>query len=226
MDLTELLATRPYPGRGCIAARTNDGELSFLYFLSGRSAASRNRRIEVSSSGDVAVVGVDVGQDALRHYVAAARRGDWFVIGNGDQVEPLVSSLAAGVSPSDAAAMHTFEPDPPIFTQRIWLATRLTADAPTVLFGFAQSADEAGTATNHLTLSVGAIATGRAVVMTTYDGTADHPRTTAFPAHVTVDSADRRDLLNDLWNTLDPDVRVAAFAVDPFDAVATFVAVP
>lgn len=221
------MATRPYPGRGCLAARTRDGELSFLYFLTGRSAASRNRHIERTSTGDVRIVDSDADSrnDVLRHYVAAARRGDWFVIGNGDQVEPLAAALAAGQSPAAAGMHHTFEPDPPIFTQRIWLALRLTDADPACLFGFAQRAADDG-ATNRLTLSVGAIARGRAVLMTTYDGTADSPHTTPFPSHVTVDSASRRELLDVVWAALDPAVRIAAFAVDPQDVASTIRTIP
>lgn len=120
-DLGQILGTRGYPGRGCVSARLADGRLYLAYFLTGRSEASRSRTVELQPSGDVQVRDTSGGDhDDLRHYVAAVRREGWTVVGNGDQVEPLASALAAGKDPASAWAEHTYEPDPPIFTPRIW----------------------------------------------------------------------------------------------------------
>lgn len=66
--------------------------------------------------------------DALRHYVALARRGAWWVLGNGDQVVPIADDLAGGADLATAWGRHTFEPDPPIYTPRIWLAGQGSAE--------------------------------------------------------------------------------------------------
>jgi IMP cyclohydrolase-like protein len=98
--VSQTLESRPYPGRGCLAARSGNSRLSLVYILTGRSAASRNRKLIILDNGDVAVrdtAGTALRHDLLRHYVAAARRRDWLVIGNGDQVVPRDESLASGL---------------------------------------------------------------------------------------------------------------------------------
>lgn len=88
--IQSVLQTRAYPGRGCLAARTSEGELVFVYFVTGRSRASKNRVLSATPSGDITVRDRgDAQHDALRHYCAAASRGAWTVVGNGDQVEPI-----------------------------------------------------------------------------------------------------------------------------------------
>ena len=49
--MIEVLESRPYPGRGCLATRTTTGLLCFVYFLTGRSPASRNRKLTVLDNG-------------------------------------------------------------------------------------------------------------------------------------------------------------------------------
>lgn len=116
-DLAEVLAARPYPGRGLVLGRLASGAEFCAYFLTGRSAASRARRLEVGNGTDVAVVDTSDGpHDDLRHYLAVARRGPWLVASNGHQVETLADRLAAGTPVLTAWAEHTYEPDPPIFT--------------------------------------------------------------------------------------------------------------
>jgi hypothetical protein len=120
-SLKELLGTRPYPGRGLAVAKTRQGALQVVYFLTGRSDASRSRAIAILPNGDVAVQDTTSTSchDALRHYVAVARRQNWLVVGNGDQVVPLAEDLAGGTSITAAWSRHSNEPDPPIYTSRI-----------------------------------------------------------------------------------------------------------
>ena len=76
-SLTDALLSRPYPGRGCLVGRTLDGHLCFLYFLTGRSSASRGRELRVTPAGDVAVRDKHAAgtPDELRHNLAAVVRG-------------------------------------------------------------------------------------------------------------------------------------------------------
>jgi hypothetical protein len=78
----DVLLRDGYPGRGCLAVRTTAGTLAFAYFLTGRSAASRLRRLRATRSGDIAVESTtSEAHDALRHYLAAVRCGEWTIIG-------------------------------------------------------------------------------------------------------------------------------------------------
>ena len=220
LALADALRDRSYPGRGCLAARLADDSLWFTYFLTGRSDASRSRALEQHAGGDMHVVDTRSGgeRDALRHYVAAARRGRWTVVGNGDQVEPLVDALAASVEPAAAWAEHTFEPDPPIFTPRIWIC----ADAEErVLVGSARrSTRPDGSADRGLWMPE-TLAPRSGVLITTYAGTVEHVVTSGLPLDVEVQAATGEELLDVTWDALEPSVRVAAFVAQPCDLKPT-----
>lgn len=210
-----MLQSRPYPGRGVLAARRGDDELVFVYFLTGRSAASRSRRLDVLSNGDVAVVDTTgVGEfDALRHYVAGAQRVDWVVVGNGDQVVPIAEALAAGDEPLAAWSSHTYEFDPPIFTSRIWAATRPGESRRECILGFARRSERRDAGVDRVAWSV-ELAPGTGVLMTTYDGTVDAVHATDRPVSVDIDAETVDGVLDEVWSAL-TEVRVAAFAVVP-----------
>jgi IMP cyclohydrolase len=220
LALEEALRDRPYAGRGCVAARLADGSLWFAYFLTGRSDASRSRALEQHPDGDLRVVDTRSGggHDALRHYVAAARRGRWSVVGNGDQVEPIADALAASAEPATAWAEHTFEPDPPIFTPRIWIC----ADADErVLVGSARRSTRPDGSADRALWMPDTLAPRSGVLITTYAGTAEHVLTSGLPLDVEVRAATGEELLDATWDALGPALRVAAFAARPADLAAT-----
>jgi len=218
--LAMALHDRPYPGRGCVAAATSDGRLWFVYFLTGRSPASRCRDLNPLPGGDLQVRDTSDGaHDALRHYVAYARRGPWTVIGNGDQVIPLAEDLAGGASELSAWHRHDYEPDPPICTPRIWMAQH--ASTPYVVAGWARRSNRGDGASEHGLLSIPALPPGSGVLLTTYDGTREDPRSSATPLDVTVTADSGEQLLEQVWDRLDPDLRVAAVAVRPGQSAGT-----
>ena len=212
--MIEVLESRPYPGRGCLATRTTTGLLCFVYFLTGRSPASRNRKLTVLDNGDIAVretSGSDP-QDPLRHYLAVARRGEWLVVGNGDHVEPLAEALAEDLAPLSAWEQHSFEPDPPIFTSRIWIARKrgLPVDC---LLGHARRSQRGDGGADRLALLVESVGPGAGVVMTTYDGTPTEVRATVAPEDVDVRARTPEDLVQMVWSGLNPDLRVAVVSL-------------
>jgi IMP cyclohydrolase len=221
-SIRELLHSRPYPGRGLLAARTKGGGRCIVYFLTGRSPASREREIAVLDGGDVAVrsVAPEQATDVLRHYVAAAQRGPQVVVGNGSQVARLAEALAAGAGPLDAWAAHTYEPDGPIFTPRIWVSTTTAGDAP-CLIGYATRSDRADGDVDRVIWAPGRLAPGDGTLMSTYDASAAHVRTARLPQSVRCSASTPEELLAEVWAGLDPDLRVAAFALDPGDFAAS-----
>jgi len=57
------------------------------------------------------------------------------------------------------------------------------------------------------------LATGTGIMMTTYSGTAEDVISTSAPTDVTVTRPDLAAVLDDVWHSLDPHLRVTAFAV-------------
>jgi hypothetical protein len=78
-------------------------------------------------------------------------------------------------------AQHTYEPDPPILTSRICLATHSSDTGPDCLIGYARRSDRGDGATDRVIWSTTTIAAGSGVLMTTYDSTADEVHATTAP---------------------------------------------
>jgi IMP cyclohydrolase len=220
----EVLESRPYPGRGCLAVRTTSGTLCFVYFLTGRSDGSRNRVLVRLGNGDVAVQdrSSSADRDPLRHYIAAASRGPWVVVGNGDQVVPIADALAQGADLLTAWSTHTYEPDAPIYTTRICLALNTAAVGGGPVIGYARRSARPEHAPDRVIWSLGNVADGSGSLMTTYDSTASDVRASGVPRDIRTNAGSITGVLDEVWSALDPTLRVAAFAFDPSDADATF----
>ena len=124
---------------------------------------------------------------------------------------PVAETLAAGRTERDAWQDHTFEPDPPIWIPRIWMVTRSGTDE--VVLGWARRA--AGGHTYRGLLMVERIEPGYGLLLSTYDGTADDVRTCARPRDIGIPYPEAAALGDALWNSLDPELRVAAFTGTP-----------
>jgi len=214
--IDELLASRPYPGRGVLVARTLNGSRCFVYFVTGRSEASQRRRLVVRDGGEIAVEDSASGNasDPLRHYVAAVARGKVVVVGNGSHVTPIADALQGGIDPLQAFAPHTYEPDDPVFTPRIWAAATAGGDARLLLGSVARSQSSDG-APVHGVWSLGHLTPGSGSLLSTYEGDRQTLRSARVPIEVATTAPDLNEMLVEVWSALEHDVRVAALAVDP-----------
>ncbi|WP_329367711.1 IMP cyclohydrolase [Streptomyces sp. NBC_00669] len=211
--LGQVLAGNPYPGRGVVWARTGDGRCCGAYFLTGRSRASQARELR-RGDGELVVAATEgPGGDPLRHYVGARERGEWLVYGNGEQVAEVAGRLDEGAEPLRALSGLAYEPDPPIHTPRITVVAH--GSTGRAWLGAARRSAGGRDAADVLTLAVGALAPGDAVLMTTYrsDG-----RTVAT-AEPYVDTATRAntpaELAAEIWDVLAPELRVALAVFEP-----------
>jgi IMP cyclohydrolase len=218
MDSVEdFLLSRDYPGRGCIVGRTLDGTLTFIYFLTGRSVASRARTLTGGAREDILVrdTRLDAEHDDLRHYAACARRDSWTVLGNGDHVAPLAQDISAGVAVHIASRSFHYEPDPPIFTPRIWMAFDHTRRIDTVFTGSARRRGPMEDATEYASWNVDVRENGAGAILTTYAGTSKDVVTSGLLDATEITALDAETLLNSVWSSLSPDLRVAALAITP-----------
>lgn len=210
----EVVAANRYPGRGVLWARTLSGALCGGYFLTGRSAASTARAVR--RGGDELIVSPTDGSehDPLRHYVAARERGGWLTFGNGEQVAVVSDRLREAHSPVAALSGLEYEPDPPIFTPRITVVVDLRAGRE-AWFGAARRSHGRRTAADVLTLAVRDLAPGDAVLMTTYRSDGQVVATAEPFREARTDAADRDELLEEVWNALAPELRVAMAVFEP-----------
>ena len=111
-DLTELLRSNPYPGRGIVV-----GKDVVYYWIMGRSSNSRNR-VFVPTEDGIRTEAHDpalLEDPSLIIYHPVRTMGGKLVVTNGDQTDTIVN---AG-SFRDGCMAREFEPDAPNFTPRI-----------------------------------------------------------------------------------------------------------
>ena len=121
-DLTELLRSNPYPGRGIVLGQTPDGKHAVIaYFIMGRSANSRNR-IFVEEPDGIRTEAYDPSKledPSLIIYHPVRQFGRGLIVTNGDQTDTIRDYLKKGLPMEQALRTREFEPDGPNWTPRI-----------------------------------------------------------------------------------------------------------
>jgi IMP cyclohydrolase len=214
--LVEIVGGVEYPGRGLVMGRDRDGLGFAAYWLTGRSPASRQRKLVVTNDEIVVQDATGASTDDLRHYVAAVRDDGWIVVGNGTQVSSLAEERRAGRDLQLALREHEYEPDPPIRTPRIF-ATAST-DGSEVIAGSARAVPGADELAEHPSLFIAQLPPATGVHITTYAGTAANVTTSGYPKVVSTREA-WTDVADLIWDALNPALRVALF-VTPLDGFA------
>jgi IMP cyclohydrolase len=204
-SVDDLHALSGYPGRGIAVHRTDDGELRWAYFLTGRSPSSQARRF-VRRPGALAVGPTDAGAefDELRHYLCATGvdGSEHIVVGNGDHVAVIAQRLASGLSLVEAIQEVAPEPDPPINTPRI--AAVLGRDGAELVI-----VRDLGGQPERLVHPV-VLSRNEGVVVRTYAGDVENPVGTAPILRFTCPPAASVPEL--IWAALDPALRVVLAA--------------
>jgi len=200
MSLSQRLGD--YPGRGLLVHVDRRGVVGWIYFVTGRSGASRQRMVQ--QAGNALFIRPSVGNptDDLRHYACARSFDDRLVVGNGDHVDALASGLQAGETLAAAICSIHPEPDPPIYTPRI--AVLLNEDI-TLLSVRRDGNDVARTC----------VPVDRqpatSTLIITYAGTREQPEGKA-PVQTFADDRTFDEVIDDLWGSLAPELRVLAVA--------------
>ena len=121
-DLTELLRSNPYPGRGIVLGQTPDDKHAVTaYFIMGRSANSRNR-IFVEEPDGIRTEAYDPSKledPSLIIYHPVRQFGRGLIVTNGDQTDTIRDYLKKGLPMEQALRTREFEPDGPNWTPRI-----------------------------------------------------------------------------------------------------------
>ncbi len=154
----------------------------------------------------------DGPRDELRHYTAAIRNSHAVILGNGTHVVDVWDDIEAGAAFDEAHRKIDYEPDPPIYTPRI---TGLASLSPKGVHGFvtagAVSDPRWPGITQHRTLNIESLAPGQGQLVTTYSGDLDNPQPDGNPSVVRIESS-WDSLVSDVWEALDPNLKVAVAA--------------
>lgn len=120
--LSDILRSDPYPGRGIVLGRSEDGKNGVIaYFIMGRSENSRNR-VFIEDGEGIRTKAYDeskVKDPSLIIYAPVRVLNDLIIITNGDQTDTIYENMKKGMSFEESLRERTFEPDKPNYTPRI-----------------------------------------------------------------------------------------------------------
>ncbi|MDD3346793.1 IMP cyclohydrolase [Oscillibacter sp.] len=212
LDLTQLLQSNPYPGRGIVLGRSADGKHAVAaYFIMGRSENSRNRVFTATEDG-IRTEAHDPSKmtdPSLIIYHPVRKVGDDLIVTNGDQTDTVRDALAAGGTFAQALHTREFEPDGPNYTPRI--SGLLHADGAFEL-SILKSADGDPSCCHRYFYTYDHPLRGEGRFIHTYlgDGT-PLPSFEGEPERVQLDAPNAAALAEQMWSALHPDNKVSLF---------------
>ena len=212
LNLTHLLESNAYPGRGIVLGRTADNQHAVAaYFIMGRSENSRNRVFTETEDG-IRTEAYDTSKmvdPSLIIYHPVRKVGDDLVVTNGDQTDTIRDFLVEGKSFGQSLHTREFEPDGPNYTPRI--SGIIAADGSFKL-SILKSADGDPSCCHRFFYTYDKPLAGEARFIHTYmgDGT-PLPSFEGEPKRVVLDAPDAETLANQIWNALNPDNKVSLF---------------
>ena len=212
LDLTHLLSSNPYPGRGIVLGRSADNKYAVAaYFIMGRSENSRNRVFTVTEDG-IRTEAHDPSKmtdPSLIIYHPVRQVGDSLVVTNGDQTDTVRDGLLAGKT--FASSLHTreFEPDGPNYTPRI---SGLISPDGSFKLSILKSADgDPGCCLRYFYTYDRPLA-GEGRFIHTYMGDGNPlPSFEGEPERVTLNAPSAEALAEQLWEALNEDNKVSKF---------------
>ena len=212
LNLTHLLESNAYPGRGIVLGRTADNQHAVAaYFIMGRSENSRNRVFTETEDG-IRTEAYDPSKmvdPSLIIYHPVRKVGDDLVVTNGDQTDTIRDFLVEGKSFGQSLHTREFEPDGPTYTPRI--SGIIAADGSFKL-SILKSADGDPSCCHRFFYTYDKPLAGEARFIHTYmgDGT-PLPSFEGEPKRVVLDAPDAETLADQIWNALNPDNKVSLF---------------
>lgn len=121
-SLQEILKTNPYPGRGIVIGKSDDGKYAVTaYFIMGRSTNSRNR-VFVEDGDGIRTKAFDESKledPSLIIYAPVRVLGNKTIVTNGDQTDTIYDGMDAQMTFEQSLRSREYEPDAPNLTPRI-----------------------------------------------------------------------------------------------------------
>lgn len=122
ISLEQELLNNPYPGRGIVIGRSEDGKKAVTaYFIMGRSENSRNR-VFVEDGEGIRTQAFDpskLSDPSLIIYAPVRVLGNRTIVTNGDQTDTIYELMDKEFTFEAALRTREFEPDAPNYTPRI-----------------------------------------------------------------------------------------------------------
>jgi len=227
MDLSQRAAetfsshvhNNPYPGRGLVAGRLENGDWLFTYWIMGRSDNSRNRRFVVDGTS-LRTEPVDVSKvedPSLIIYEAMLEAPGLQLVSNGDQTRTAFDALQAGGTFEAAMGSREREPDAPNYTPRITAMLDFRGETPALQLSLLKAGAFDPATTDRYFYRPALPPPGFGLGITTYMGDgAPLPSFTGDPLVLPL-AGDAKTVLAHYYEALDADNRISV-AVKQMDA--------
>ena len=212
LDLTQLLQSNPYPGRGIVLGRSADDTKAVIaYFIMGRSENSRNR-VFVETPDGIRTQAFDPSKmtdPSLIIYNPVRVFGASTIVTNGDQTDTIREGLAAGKTFSQALHTRTFEPDEPNYTPRISGLVKKDGD---YVLSILKSADGDPASCRRYFYAYEKPLAGQGHFIHTYMGDGNPlPSFEGEPEQITITSETPVEFAQLIWNSLNEENKVSLF---------------
>ena len=212
LNLTNLLETNAYPGRGIVLGRTADNQYAVAaYFIMGRSENSRNRVFTETEDG-IRTEAYDPSKmvdPSLIIYHPVRKVGGDLVVTNGDQTDTIRDFLLEGKSFGQSLHTREFEPDGPNYTPRI---SGIIAPDGSFKLSILKSADGDPSCCHRFFYTYDKPLAGEGRFIHTYMGDGNPlPSFEGEPKRVVLDAPNAEVLADQIWNALNPDNKVSLF---------------
>ena len=210
-NLSQLLKTNSYPGRGILLGRSADDRYAVAaYFIMGRSENSRNR-VFVPTEDGIRTQAHDPSKmtdPSLIIYHPVRQVGRGLVVTNGDQTDTVRDGLLAGRTFASALHTRTFEPDGPNYTPRI--SGLLSPDGSYKLSILKSNDPEGGGCARFTYDYPGKAGLGHFLHTYVCDGDPVIPTFQGEPERVSIPE-DIDSFTRELWENLDKDNKISLF---------------
>ena len=212
LDLTQLLQSNPYPGRGIVLGRSADDTKAVIaYFIMGRSENSRNR-VFVETPDGIRTQAFDPSKmtdPSLIIYNPVRVFGASTIVTNGDQTDTIREGLAAGKTFSQALHTRTFEPDEPNYTPRISGLVKKDGD---YVLSILKSADGDPASCRRYFFTYEKPLAGQGHFIHTYMGDGNPlPSFEGEPEQIAITSETPEEFAQLIWNSLNEENKVSLF---------------
>ncbi|NLT38878.1 MAG: inosine monophosphate cyclohydrolase [Clostridiales bacterium] len=212
IDICDVLKGSTYPGRGIIFGRSADNRHAVIaYFIMGRSVNSRNR-VFVATEDGIRTQAYDAAlmiDPSLIIYRPVRTWGGKTIVTNGDQTDTVLEYLARGRTFADALRTRTFEPDAPNYTPRI---SGIMEPDGSYSLSILKAKDGDPSRCCRFFFEYENPAAGFGDYIHTYsDDGSPLPSFKGEPESVAIGEANAQAFADDVWNSLNPENRVALF---------------
>lgn len=213
-DIYAELQNNPYPGRGIIIGKSEDGKKAVTaYFIMGRSENSRNR-VFVEDGQGIKTQAFDPSKLTDPHliiYAPVRVLGNKTIVTNGDQTDTIYDLMNSQQTFEQSLRTREFEDDAPNYTPRISGIMKIESGSYNYAMSILKSANGNPDSCNRFTFSYNNPQNGEGHFIHTYMGDGNPlPSFEGEPELIGIPN-DMEDFASKLWENLNEENKVSLF---------------